>query len=136
MDIARIGVFRTPSVNGNQCQSVRRAQKAVILCRQGRGPVFMECLTYRLRGHVGPDDNIQGTHTDIRPAEEIDRWRKKDPIPQFARFLLKQKIAERGELDRIQREAEEEVKDAHEYAKASPYPNPDEVKNICLKSNF
>ena len=139
IDIARIGkCFGTPTfrVNGNQVLKVfDAAQKAVILCRQGRGPVFMECLTYRLRGHVGPDDNIQGTHTDIRPAEEIDRWRKKDPIPQFARFLLKQKIAERGELDRIQREAEEEVKDAHEYAKASPYPKPEEVNKYLFKES-
>ena len=136
-DIAQIGkVYGTPTfrVNGNQVLKVFEAsQKAVALCRQGRGPVFMECLTYRLRGHVGPDDHIQGTHTDIRPAEEIARWRKKDPIPQFARFLLKQKIAERAELDRIQREAEEEVRSAHEFARASSYPNPEEVNKYLFK---
>jgi pyruvate dehydrogenase E1 component alpha subunit len=137
--IARIGkVYGIPAfrVNGNQVLKVfEAARKAVALCRQGCGPVFMECLTYRLRGHVGPDDNIQGTHTDIRPAEEIARWRKKDPIPQFARFLLKQKIAERAELDRIQREAEEEVRSAHEFARASSFPKAEEVGKYVFKGD-
>jgi len=42
--------------------------------------VFIEFLTYRVRGHVGPNDNIQGTQTDIRPADEIERWTHLDPI--------------------------------------------------------
>ena len=43
--------------------------------KNDNGPVFMECMTYRLRGHVGPDDNIQGSHTDIRPEEEdLDKY--------------------------------------------------------------
>jgi TPP-dependent pyruvate/acetoin dehydrogenase alpha subunit len=138
-DIARIGKsFGIPAfrVNGNQVLKVfKAAQRAIALCRQARGPVFMECLTYRLRGHVGPDDNIQGTHMDIRAAEEIARWRKKDPIPQFARFLLKRKIADRDALDRIHREAEEEVKEAHEYAKASPYPKPEDVGKYVFKES-
>jgi pyruvate dehydrogenase E1 component alpha subunit len=59
-------------VDGNNVLEVYEAAlKAVDLCRQGNGPVFMECKTYRLRGHVGPDDNIQGTHTDIRPAGSV-----------------------------------------------------------------
>jgi TPP-dependent pyruvate/acetoin dehydrogenase alpha subunit len=123
-------------VNGNQVLKVfEAAKKAIAMCRQGRGPVFMECLTYRLRGHVGPDDNIQGTHTDIRPTEEITRWKKKDPISQFARYLLKQKIAEPGELDRIQRETEEEIRRAHEYAKVSPYPKTEDVRKYVFKKS-
>jgi TPP-dependent pyruvate/acetoin dehydrogenase alpha subunit len=139
VDIAQIGkAFGIPTfrVNGNQVLKVfEAAQKAIALCRQGSGPVFMECLTYRLRGHVGPDDNIQGSHTDIRPAKEVARWRRKDPIPQFARFLLKKKMAKHSELDRIQRDAEEEVRRAHEYAKASPYPKPEEMGKYLFKES-
>jgi TPP-dependent pyruvate/acetoin dehydrogenase alpha subunit len=134
--IGKVYGIQTFRVNGNQVLKVfEAAQKAVALCRQGHGPVFMECLTYRLRGHVGPDDNIQGTHTDIRPAEEIARWRKKDPIPQFARFLLKQKIVERAELDRIRREAEEEVRAAHEFARSSSFPKAEEVAKYVFKES-
>jgi len=137
-NISQIGrVYGIPTfrINGNRVLTVfETAQKAVTICRQRRGPVFMECLTYRLRGHVGPDDNIQGAHTDIRPPEEIARWRKKDPIPQFARVLLRLKIAERAELNHIRWEAEEEVRLAHEFARASSYPNEKELSRYVFKN--
>lgn len=75
------------------------------LCRKGQGPVFIECMTYRLRGHVGPDDNIQGTHTDIRPPEEVSKWRKRDPIKKFESFLIKNSILEKEDLEKISQEA-------------------------------
>jgi TPP-dependent pyruvate/acetoin dehydrogenase alpha subunit len=59
----------------------------------------MECLTYRLRGHVGPDDNIQGSHTDIRLKEEIEAWRKKDPIKRFERYLHENGVMDEEEID-------------------------------------
>jgi pyruvate dehydrogenase E1 component alpha subunit len=101
--------------------------------RKGQGPVFIEFITYRIRGHVGPDDNIQGTHTDIRPKEEIERWRKKDPIRRFETFLIKNKIFRKQTLERIDREVEKEVEEAHQFAKASPDPNPNELTKYVFK---
>lgn len=119
-------------VDGNDVLKVYEVSKnAVGLCRKGRGPVFIEFMTYRLRGHVGPDDNIQGTHTDIRSKEELEKWRKKDPVKKFEKFLIKNRILGEEELRRIKWEAEEEVKEAHRYAKMSHYPKPEElVKNV------
>ncbi len=109
-------------------------QRMLLGCvRKDRGPVFIEFVTYRLRGHVGPDDNIQGTHRDIRPKEEIEKWRKKDPIRRFETFLIKNKIFRKETLERIDREVEEEVKGAHEFAKESPYPNPNELTKYVFK---
>jgi pyruvate dehydrogenase E1 component alpha subunit len=90
-------------------------------------------MTYRLRGHVGPDDNIQGTHTDIRSKEEVEAWRKKDPIKRFEAFLIKKKIFRQQTLERIDREVEEEVKEAHEFAKRSPYPKANELTKYVFK---
>ena len=105
-------------VDGNDVLKVYEVSKnAVGLCRKGRGPVFIEFMTYRLRGHVGPDDNIQGTHTDIRPKEEIEKWRKKDPIRKFETFLIKNRILNNEDLIRINQEAEAEVNEAHQFAK-------------------
>ena len=59
----------------------------------------MECLTYRLCGHVGLDDNIQGSHTDIRLKEEIEAWRKKDPIERFERYLHDNGVMDEEEID-------------------------------------
>ena len=100
--------FRIDScqVDGNDVLAVYEAgRKAVDQCRSGDGPVFIECLTYRLRGHVGPDDNIQGSHTDIRQKDEVEFWRGKDPIRRFEDYLLVNGIAEQKELDNIRREA-------------------------------
>lgn len=110
-------------VDGNDVLEVYEiAKKAVEVCRREEGPIFLEFLTYRLRGHVGPDDNIQGTRTDIRPKEEIEKWRKKDPIKRFERFLLKNKILKEEDLTNIKKETEKEVSEAHAFAKNSPYP--------------
>lgn len=115
-------------IDGNDVLKVyEAAKKAVEACRKGEGPVFLECMTYRFRGHVGTDDNIQGTHTDIRPKEEIEKWLKKDPIKRFERFLLKNKILKGEDLINIKKEAEDEVSEAHAFAKNSPYPEKGEL---------
>ena len=103
------------------------AKKAVDICRKNQGPVFLEFVTYRLRGHVGPDDNIQGTNTDIRPKEEVAVWRKKDPVKKFERFLVKNKILSKTDMENIKKQAEKEVQKAHAFALKSPYPKKGEV---------
>jgi pyruvate dehydrogenase E1 component alpha subunit len=136
-NIFKIGKpFCIPSyrVDGNNVLKVYEVtRKAVDLCRKGQGPVFIEFMTYRLRGHVGPDDNIQGTRTDIRPKEEIEKWRKKDPIKRFEKYLIKNNISGKEKLKRIIQKVEEEVKDAHVYAKQSPFPNPKDIKKYLFK---
>ena len=114
-------------VDGNKVLDVYKAGKeAIDECRSGRGPVFMECLTYRLRGHVGPDDNIQGTHTDIRPEEEVAAWRRKDPITLFESYLAGKGIPA-AVLAGIREEAETEVAGAHRFARESLQPEGKEL---------
>jgi pyruvate dehydrogenase E1 component alpha subunit len=122
-------------LDGNNVLDVFRAATwAVNRCRSGKGPVFLECLTYRQRGHVGPDDNIQGSYTDIRPLAEIERWRKKDPIVRFERLLLAKKAASRDGLAKIRAAIDREVTEANEFARRSPRPEPDEVTAHVFKT--
>ena len=122
-------------VDGNDVLKVyETAQKAVKLCRQGKGPVFIEFMTYRLRGHVGADDNIQGNHTDIRPSEEIERWEKKDPIKRFEKYLLKNKILTKGVMDKIKSETELEVECAYAFAMKSPYPDKGDLERYVFRT--
>jgi len=121
-------------VDGNDILKVYEvSKKAAGQCRKGQGPVFIEFITYRMRGHVGPDDNIQGTHTDIRSKEEVEAWRKKDPIRRLESFLIKNKIFRKEILERIDREVEKEVEEAHQFAKESLYPNPNELTKYVFK---
>lgn len=116
------GIFAR-RVDGNDVLAVREASReAVEACRSGGGPAFLEFLTYRFRGHVGPDDNIQGAHTDIRPPEELEAWLERDPIGRFEAVLRERFSIEGGVLEGIRRDVLEEVQRAHEFARRSPLP--------------
>ncbi|MGB7218064.1 MAG: thiamine pyrophosphate-dependent dehydrogenase E1 component subunit alpha [Vicinamibacterales bacterium] len=115
--------MRSLSVDGNDVLAVYRA--AVDARRHsvlGKGPVFLELRTYRLRGHVGPDDNIQGAHTDIRPPAEIRRWRRRDPIPRFGRYLETKAKFSKDRLKAIDDGARTEVDQAFAFARRSAFP--------------
>ncbi|MDT8272267.1 MAG: thiamine pyrophosphate-dependent dehydrogenase E1 component subunit alpha [Desulfomonilia bacterium] len=116
------------TVDGNDVLKVYEvSQKAVERCRNGNGPVFLEFMTYRYRGHVGPDDNIQGLHTDIRPQEEIELWREKDPIDRLERYLVTECVLDEQKLQMIRDGIAKEVQEAKVYAEASPCPKPEEI---------
>lgn len=126
--------IKTSQVDGNDVLKVFKAAKeAKELCREGRGPVFIEYLTYRLRSHVGPDDNIQGEHTETRPASEVEQWKEKDPVKKFEQYLLENRIFEIGDLEKIKEEIQAKIKEAHKFAKESPYPNPKELGKYVFK---
>ena len=121
-------------VDGNDVLKVYEvAKKSVEMCRDSNGPVFIEFLTYRLRGHVGADDNIQGTRTDIRPKAEISKWQKKDPLKKFGKYLIKNKILDTIRLTSLHKSVRKEVEKAHEFAKASPYPKESELTKYVFK---
>ena len=121
-------------VDGNDVLKVYEAgRKAVEKCRNGEGPFFLECLTYRLRGHVGPDDNVQGQHMDIRPPEEVENWRQKDPIMNYEKKLVGQYRFDVDALNKIKMDVAAEVKNAHVSAKNSPYPDRKNVLRYVFK---
>jgi len=121
-------------VDGNDVLKVYESAKvAVERCKSGDGPVFIEFMTYRQRGHVGPDDNIQGTHTDIRPPDEIAEWNKKDPIIRFEQFLVSHGLFNGEDLEGIRREAQREVDEAHDAAKKSPSPRKEDLTAHVFK---
>jgi len=121
-------------VDGNDVLQVFEAGRTAIdRGRKGLGPTFIECLTYRFRGHVGPDDNIQGDHTDIRPPEEVERWFQKDPIKRFEDYLLSNRLVDREILADISHQAEKEVAEAHIFAKKSRLPEKKDLARYVHK---
>jgi acetoin:2,6-dichlorophenolindophenol oxidoreductase subunit alpha len=115
-------------VDGNDVLQVfETSKKATDACRNGSGPVFIEFMTYRLRGHVGPDDNIQGGHTDIRPKDEIEAWLQKDPIIRFERYLLEQQLLEEDRILAIRAGVASEISEALNYATMSPNPRREDL---------
>jgi acetoin:2,6-dichlorophenolindophenol oxidoreductase subunit alpha len=136
-DIYRVAwPFSIPSrqVDGMDVLEVyRTAREAIDQCRKGKGPIFLECLTYRFRGHVGPDDNIQGNHTDIRPKAEVEAWIKRDPISRFEKYLIKNKIFKKDKLEGIKTAIAEQVNAGIRIAKNSKKPSPKDLTRYVFK---
>lgn len=129
--------FGLPSfrVDGNDVRAVYDASaEAVAHCRAGNGPVLMEFLTYRMRGHVGPNDNIQGTQTDIRPAAEVAAWKALEPIHRFEEWMRAEGLVSQDELDSVRRSVAADVEEAHSFARASAWPDPVELERYVFQS--
>jgi len=92
---------------------------AVERARSGRGPMLIECKTYRFLGHSKNDQRV------YRSKEEEAAWRERDPIARFRATLLEQGLATAAELDAIARETLAAVDDAVSFAQRSPFPGPD-----------
>ena len=90
-------------------------------CRSGKGPVFVEALTYRFRGHSMADPEL------YRDKSEVQRWRSQDPIPRFGEFCVEHQVCSQKELAQINEEVEQLMLDAVAFADQSPWPDPAEV---------
>jgi pyruvate dehydrogenase E1 component alpha subunit len=119
-------------VDGNNVIEVYQvASEAIAAARRGEGPALIECLTYRWRGHVGPNYDLD---KGLRRQEELDYWMKKDPVKMLEASLLEQKIISVTERDRIGREIDEEIAAAVTFARESPYPDEIEVDKGVFKN--
>jgi acetoin:2,6-dichlorophenolindophenol oxidoreductase subunit alpha len=91
-------------------------------CRRGKGPVLIEVLTYRWKGHSKSDAQV------YRSKDEVSEWVKRDPIKLYSRELLEKKIITRKEIEEIENMARDDIKKAAEFAKDSPFPDPGTIE--------
>jgi len=110
-------------VDGNSLLKVYETTRAAVeRARSGEGPTLLECKTYRTCGHY-----IGHGETGYRSKEEVELWRKRDPIERFSKYLIEHGILDRKSVARIEEEVESEVKEAVRFALESPYPDKAEV---------
>jgi acetoin:2,6-dichlorophenolindophenol oxidoreductase subunit alpha len=106
-------------VDGQDVAAVYEAvQTAVDRARAGEGPSVIECKTYRIRAHNEGSRALRINQP--RPQEEVDAWAERDPIKLFGARLLKEGMLTQAEIDRIDREATEEMDEAERQATADP----------------
>jgi pyruvate dehydrogenase E1 component alpha subunit len=123
----RAAGFNMPAlvVDGNDVIAVYETTKKMVdRARAGEGPSLIENKTYRYRGHHVGDGNPEKTY---RTQEETNAWLAKDPIPRLARRMVKAGMAAEAELADVDAKIKQQVLDAVEFAKQSPYPSVDEV---------
>ncbi len=121
---ARASAYDMPAVtvDGNDVIEVYQAAKeAVKRARDGGGPTFIECKTYRWRGHW------EGDPQPYRTQDEVKEWKLKCPITRFRRYLIENKVMLKQDLESIDKIIEDELQKAVEFARISPFPEPEEA---------
>src|SRR5512146_1112258 len=103
-------------VDGNDVLAVYRAAgEAVDRARHGDGPTLIECHTYRTRAHSeGMRD------TGYRAPEEVESWKKRDPINLFKAVLVADGTVTREEIGVLEAAAQKRAEEAAEFARKSP----------------
>jgi pyruvate dehydrogenase E1 component alpha subunit len=91
--------------------------KAIQLARSGGGPSFIEMKTYRYRGHSMSDAQ------HYRTKDEVEEYRKIDPITQVKEVILFKKYATQKQLDTVDKSVKERVAECEQFAETSPYPD-------------
>jgi pyruvate dehydrogenase E1 component alpha subunit len=115
----------THSVDGNDVLAVYSAGLwAAERARGGEGPSFIECKTYRLRGHHMGD---QGDTYGYRAQEEIELWKERCPIRRFGDFLTAGGWIDQAWLVETDHEVKAMIQDALKSAEAAPFPDSSEV---------
>ena len=113
--------FPGVTVDGNDVLAVYRAtRRAAKRARTGGGPTLIEAKTYRLGPHTSSDDPSL-----YRTKEEVEQWRRRDPIERFKRYLFEWDLLDRATDERIGKEVADTVNDATRFAEASPLPVPE-----------
>ncbi len=116
--------YETPGVrvDGMDVLAVYDAvRQAVHKARGGKGPTYIEAITYRFRGHSISDP---GTY---RSEQEKKIWQERDPIPNFAEWLLAQEQARPEDLRLIEEQEKQLIRQAIEFAEKSPEPDLDQL---------
>lgn len=117
-------------VDGNDVFAVYiAADEAVRRARNGGGPTFIECVTYRMSDHTTADDASR-----YRNAEDVAAWKAKDPVLRLRRYMEREKIWDEEYERSTTAVAEGVVKEAVKLAEASTPPQPEDMFNYTCES--
>jgi pyruvate dehydrogenase E1 component alpha subunit len=104
------------------------AQGAIEHIRAGKGPYFLELMTYRLRGHSMSDSG-----KGYRSQEEINEWAQRDPLVIYRQRLEAEGALADGEYDDMDKAVRHEIDDEIiPFAEQAPEPDPAEVTRYVL----
>lgn len=107
-------------VDGMDVLAVRSTmQKAAEQVRAGRGPWFIEAMTYRFMGHSMADP----AHGHYRTKEEVEEHRKRDPLLVLKQTMVNQNLAVEADFKQLERDVSQVVAAAVRFADDSPFPN-------------
>lgn len=117
--------FPGAAVDGMDIEAVIAATgPAVERARCGDGPSLLECKAYRYQGHFTAE---RALGLKYRSAEEIETWRKRDPVVNWVRKLEERGVLGTPERLKLDEAVEAAINEAVEYARSSPFPSAEEA---------
>jgi len=118
--------IKAERINDNDVLSLReRISSNIESLRNGEtGPLFFECMTYRWREHVGPNEDF---NLGYRTREEAESWIQNDQVERIGKML------ETEQQTKIEKEVEEEIREAFAFAEKSPFPEASELYTDVFK---
>jgi pyruvate dehydrogenase E1 component alpha subunit len=106
------------------------SKKAIDFVRSGKGPYFIEFMTYRFRGHSMSDAK------GYRTKEEEAEWEKRDPIKLYTKRLTKAGLISADDIKLMEKEIDDEIEnDIVKFAEESPEPKVEELNRYVLDDN-
>jgi len=120
------------AVDGMSVEAVHEATEwAVDIARNGNGPSLLEIKTYRFRGHSMSDPG------KYRTKEEVEAYKKQDPIEQVLETLRKKKWITEAEIEATEDRIKAVVEDADQFAEDSAYPDVSELyKDVYTQEDY
>ena len=110
------------TIDGNDLLlAYETSQEAIRKARRGEGPTLIEMKTYRWYGHSEIDP------ANYRTPEELEYWKKRDPVPRFERLLMERGVIDEGHKQATLQRIEREIEEAIEFAEKSPHPEVHEI---------
>lgn len=126
-DLSKLGLsYEMPSaeVDGMSCEAVHEAiSEAADRARKGDGPTLLDIRTYRYKGHSMSDPQ------KYRTKEEVEEYKKVDPIEQVRATILKNKYATEKQLAEIEENVDTLVEECVQFAEESPFPEASDLYN-------
>ena len=118
--------IKAERINDNDVLSLReRISSNIESLRNGEtGPLFFECMTYRWREHVGPNEDFS---LGYRTREEAESWIQNDQVESIGKMLKTE------QQTKIEKEVEEEIQEAFAFAEESPFPEASELYTDVFK---
>ena len=118
-------------IDGNNLTDVYEAsQEAVKYCRENKGPYFIEAITYRWRGHVGPRED---TDVGVKRKDDLNTWKKRDPIRRLKDSLINKNVLSENDFNEITKLIDKNLVEQWEKALKSPYPSKKLLSEIVYK---
>jgi len=129
---ARAFGIHTAVVDGNDVEAVWNATaEAVARARRGEGPCYIEAETYRIKGHMEFEKELLAGGK-YRELEEIEHWRRRDPIDRWTATLLKTGVTNAAALEKIEARVSGIVADAVAFSESSEPADPELVFSLMF----